>query len=621
MITIGYSTRESKPEFQEYLKKSCGHPKVQIIEKVNNGEKNLSQVYNEIIKESIYDIVVLCHDDIYFDTNNWANKLVKTFSKNPEFAILGMAGTTHMPKSGMWWEDRSKMWGIVNHEHNGKKWESRYSDSLQNNIKEVVVVDGVLMTINKSKISKLFDESVPGFHMYDINFCFNNFLEGVKIGVFTNVRITHKSIGETNQSWEINRKTFAKKYSDVLPAKIPFNINDELSLTISKKITNNIISKIKSEKISYFDLENFPGYKLGDGRFTISSNQGVIKSVVGQYYKVSEYKTNLILCSDFNDVRISDMLYPEYKKLYINNNIPKFISHYPSLIGNLKSDEINENFKQEIINLLNSFDKKNKQKIKILSGFSDKGGSTTAFINLTNYLNENGYDCTFYGPHPWHLDKCKSNLINYLNLFEDDIVICHFLDLKERPKVKKVILSCHEKNLYVVSDKFKFWDTAVFINDSHREYHKKYVGDYKIIPNLKEELFSVDKPEKDKIAGIIGSIDTNKQTHLSIQRAINDKCETIYIFGNVTDTVYYESYVKNLIGNNVVFYGHHSNKQEMYNMIGRVYHSSISEVACLVKDECFLTNTKFFGTESTNPEVSVLTNDEVINKWIELFNS
>ena len=58
----------------------------------------------------------------------------------------------------------------------------------------------------------------------------------------------------------------------------------------------------------------------------------------------------------------------------------------------------------------------------------------------------------------------------------------------------------------------------------------------------------------------------------------------------------------------------------MYNMIGKVYHSSISEVACLVKDECYLTNTKFLGTESTKNEISALTNKEVINKWIELFN-
>ena len=48
MITVGYSTRESKPEFIEYLKKSSGFKKLEVIEKVNNGKKSLPQVYNEI---------------------------------------------------------------------------------------------------------------------------------------------------------------------------------------------------------------------------------------------------------------------------------------------------------------------------------------------------------------------------------------------------------------------------------------------------------------------------------------------------------------------------------------------------------------------------------------------
>ena len=47
MITIGYSTREHNPQFIEYLKKSSGFGKnVEVIEKVNNGEKSLPQVYN-----------------------------------------------------------------------------------------------------------------------------------------------------------------------------------------------------------------------------------------------------------------------------------------------------------------------------------------------------------------------------------------------------------------------------------------------------------------------------------------------------------------------------------------------------------------------------------------------
>ena len=53
MITIGYSTRTSNPKLIEEFKQSSGHPKVKVIEKVNNGEKNLSQIYNEIIYFSL----------------------------------------------------------------------------------------------------------------------------------------------------------------------------------------------------------------------------------------------------------------------------------------------------------------------------------------------------------------------------------------------------------------------------------------------------------------------------------------------------------------------------------------------------------------------------------------
>jgi hypothetical protein len=61
-----------------------------------------------------------------------------------------------------------------------------------------------------------------------------------------------------------------------------------------------------------------------------------------------------------------------------------------------------------------------------------------------------------------------------------------------------------------------------------------------------------------------------------------------------------------------------TNKQEMYNMIGRVYHSSKGEVACLVKDECFLTGTEFYGNEETNNEVSNVTNDEILTEWLKI---
>ena len=255
--------------------------------------------------------------------------------------------------------------------------------------------------------------------------------------------------------------------------------------------------------------------------------------------------------------------------------------------------------------------------IKIITGWSNKGGSTTAFIALTNALNNAGYNTALYGPHSWHLDKCKSGLLdNTFRLDRDDKLIAHFIELPERPLVRKVLLSFHEKDLFKVGQKHQYWDEVIFINQRHRDYHSDYTGKFRIIPNLKAPLIKKDKTGLEKIAGVIGSFDENKQTHISIERALNDGCDVVYLFGE-PNTPYFDSMVKPLCNDKVIVKGFLEDKQAMYDMIGCVYHSSISEVACLVKDECESTGVIFNGNEATNNPPNLLTNEEIIKKWIK----
>jgi glycosyltransferase involved in cell wall biosynthesis len=224
MITIGYSTRSHKPNFIKHIKETCGIKDVEIIEKINNGEKSLSQVYNEILDESNNNIVVLCHDDILFEKSYWAKRIIEHFERKPEYGVLGVAGTRYYPSSGMWWEISSEMIGQVYHQQNGKKWLSSYNKPFGNKIIETIIVDGVLMTIQKDKIVKNFNENVGGFHFYDTTFTFENHLEGVKIGVISNVPITHMSIGMTNEQWDLNRKKFIEDYKEFLPRILDNNL-------------------------------------------------------------------------------------------------------------------------------------------------------------------------------------------------------------------------------------------------------------------------------------------------------------------------------------------------------------------------------------------------------------
>ena len=346
MITVGYSTRESKPEFIEYLKKSSGFKKIEVIEKINNGEKSLAKVYNEVLSESKTDIVVFCHDDIYFDTNSWYNKLLKHFEKS-DFGILGMAGTTQMPSSGMWWENRKKMVGIVNHESDGKKWESKYSESLGNSIMETVVVDGLFIAIDKRKIKKNFNEDFKGFHFYDIPFCFENHIEGVKVGVITNIRITHKSIGQTNEQWEENRKLFELKYSKNLPVKLNYDpqrrikvlisslffktftgselyifelaknlIKQNCDVTVMSQIGGPLTDMAKRLGIKCIPFEEAPGFKLGDGKWGFNTPEGFKVSTENVMYRVSEVNFDIIHMQHKPVAERMIQFYPEIDKIY-----------------------------------------------------------------------------------------------------------------------------------------------------------------------------------------------------------------------------------------------------------------------------------------------------------------
>ena len=169
--------------------------------------------------------------------------------------------------------------------------------------------------------------------------------------------------------------------------------------------------------------------------------------------------------------------------------------------------------------------------------------------------------------------------------------------------------------------KHERYDSVVFLHEKHREYHSEYKGKYHLIPNLKTPLIPKDPLVYmgKKIAGVIGSIEPRKQTHVSIQRALDAGCELVRVFGRISDAFYFNKFVSPLINEKVKIYGQFEDKQKMYDSIDCVFHSSLGEVACLVKDECYSANVLFYGNENTDHEVSKLTNDDIIDKWIELF--
>ena len=481
MITIAISTRKIDNNFVELLKKSSGISNPEIIPVENNGQFSLTEVYNKILNDSKNDIVILCHDDIYFDSKNWGQKILNHFKRNPDYGVLGLAGSTQLPSSAKWWEDFSKMRGIVNHEHGGKKWESKYSPSLGNQIDDAVLVDGLFIVINKNNIKQTFNEEIKGFHFYDVDFSFRNFINNVKIGVMYDVRVTHKSIGETNEQWEKNREIFAEKYKDVLPIKVKRNltIDSPLKVLLSclffktftgsemyvyelarglKKLNcdvtvlsdiNGPLSKLAQQQgIKVLPFTNAPGYKLGDGKWGLNTPQGPQPSQPNVMYKTSEVDYDILhtqhtpvtnqMCQMYPNIEKISTIHSEVISLedpVINDTIVKYICIRPEIqehiINNFKIDK---NSTEVIYNPIDT-DRFNTKNTK------DYG--YVLFVGSIDYLREYAIkDLVEYsksiGKELWLVGDNKSE---YLTSLLENSHVKHFPSTN---KVEKFVKNCSE---------------------------------------------------------------------------------------------------------------------------------------------------------------------------------
>lgn len=339
MITIVYSTHKDEnynTKFKQHLLNSVGLENVQILEFINHNQYSLSQVYNSGITQSIFDVVVCCHNDIKLE-KNWGKKLLEDYSKNTEFAIIGKAGSCYMPESGVYWEKLSQtMVGQVYHQPEGqKKWLSKYSPKFPFLI-PVVTIDGLFISFDKTKIKHKFDETIGKFHFYDHLFCLPNYLDGVKIGVTFSFEITHESVGQPNSEFWFSRESFVQKWGSNLPIDLtPTIFVPEIKRKNFKKFKKvAIIIPTKGKLQMLFDcIDSFQTY-CDQNMFDIfiadtgSSNEEINFTT----QKIKEYSNVKLIQYDYynfakinNDV-VKNHLNNEYEFILFSNNDIKILN-------------------------------------------------------------------------------------------------------------------------------------------------------------------------------------------------------------------------------------------------------------------------------------------------------
>ena len=340
MITIIYSTHKDKEyndKFKTHLLNSVGLNDVQILEYQNNNQYSLAQVYNSGITESVFDIVVCCHNDIKLE-KNWGKKLLEDFSNNSEFGIIGKAGSCYFPKSGIYWERMQQtMVGQVWHHPNGqKKWINNYSPKLPF-IVPVVTIDGLFMAFDKNKIKHKFDESFGKFHFYDHGFCVPNYLDDVKIGVTSSFEITHESIGQPNQEFYDSKNKFVEKYNDILPldlkpskvyvTDIPkFNskLNSKIAVIIPTKNKLDLLFQCIESFYEHCDKDIFDIFIADTGSTEEELNS--IEQLVNSVVNIKLIKYDYYNFAKINNDVVKNYITKEYEFLLFCNNDIKILN-------------------------------------------------------------------------------------------------------------------------------------------------------------------------------------------------------------------------------------------------------------------------------------------------------
>lgn len=222
-LGIVISSKKTVQENQAFLlhvQQTCGYDGKIYYTYNPNGEMSLTEIYNRSLNNGECDYYVFMHDDIEFMRFGWGAEIVRMFNEHEDYGIIGVAGSGEFDTNAAWWQYKD-LYGQVMHKNNGKVWLSAYSELLSTDLVEVCVVDGLFFAVASDRISADFDETYKGFNFYEISFCVDNFINGdTKIGVTTNIRIAHRSIGETKKNWFDNKEKFINDFKDYLPIKV-----------------------------------------------------------------------------------------------------------------------------------------------------------------------------------------------------------------------------------------------------------------------------------------------------------------------------------------------------------------------------------------------------------------
>jgi len=241
---------------------------------IDNSENKYSifAAYNLGITQSKYPYLCFVHEDVFFHTSDWGEKVISHL-QDTKTGIIGVAGSdlvTRIPAS--WANMISQGHNIILTDNARKKpteiilLPKNYNLSKRSSI----ILDGLFMCMRKDLTNKIhFDENLKGFHGYDYDISLQSIMAGYTNYVIYDIKLEHFSGGKTSILYFRNLISIFKKWENNLPI-IGDNVTLEERLEIPEierkklyQLTKKMVRKgfgieeIKTEVSYYANMISF----------------------------------------------------------------------------------------------------------------------------------------------------------------------------------------------------------------------------------------------------------------------------------------------------------------------------------------------------------------------------
>lgn len=219
-LSVIVCSRSSEPsgELSANIRQTAGLPYELIWIDNSKGEYSIFSAYNAGVARSKGDILVFCHEDIFFHTSDWG-KVLERLVSDPRSGMVGVFGFQTVGDL-----DDFRVWGTdgfgyliqgMRLRQSGEylSYPVRWGDcDSAPHAEEVVFLDGLFLAASRTLFDEIrFDEKFGGFHAYDFDICMQAVEAGRRNMATNEILIEHYSPGNFDRRFaEANARLYAK---------------------------------------------------------------------------------------------------------------------------------------------------------------------------------------------------------------------------------------------------------------------------------------------------------------------------------------------------------------------------------------------------------------------------